>query len=165
MAHEHPPRELDQYGIVAQRRAQWDALLWQMPTMAVTGEAFLFTIALGAHTSQLGRIAASAVALVVSGATLHSLASHRLSELTDSRWLLEHESERGASALHGLSWRERRRRVVDEQRRSDSLTDRLVARSSRWRSIVVWFWTMSIIAACSLGMLLVAAIDPRLLGS
>jgi len=49
---------LEQYSIVANRRQQWDTLLWQMPTMALTGEAFLFTISLGANTSQNRRVAA-----------------------------------------------------------------------------------------------------------
>src|SRR5487761_2531122 len=77
---------LEQYAIVANRRQQWDTLLWQMPTMALTGEAFLFTILLGGSTSQAGRIVASILALVVAIASLHSLSAHRLSELADSHW-------------------------------------------------------------------------------
>jgi len=72
---------LEQYAIVAARRQQWDILLWQMPTMALTGEAFLLTIALAGSTSQTGRIVASALALVVAVAALHSLSAHRLLSL------------------------------------------------------------------------------------
>lgn len=158
-----PAPGLDQYAIVANRRQQWDTLLWQMPTMSLTGVAFLFTIALGPRTSVTGRIVSALLALVIALVSLHSLSGHRLSELTDSTWLHEHEEERGGAALHGLSWRDRRRRVVDEQRRSASLTDRLVARSSRFRSIEVWFWTMAFIAATSLVVLTLAAADPTLL--
>ncbi len=41
------PKGLEQYSIVASRRPPGDSLLWQVPTMALTGEAFLFTISLG----------------------------------------------------------------------------------------------------------------------
>ena len=156
---------LEQYSIVANRRQQWDTLLWQMPTMALTGEAFLFTISLGASTSQTGRIVASALALLVAVAALHSLSAHRLSELTDSRWLHDHEVSSGASELHGLSWRERRMAMANEQLHSRQLTDRLVARTFRFRSIEVWFWTMALILLAALAVLVISILHPALLGS
>lgn len=154
---------LEQYTIIANRRAQWDTLLWQMPTMALTGEAFLFTISLGASTSQTGRIVASLLALVVAVASLHSLSAHRLSELTDSRWLHEHEERNGAQQVHGLSWRSRRLDTVRDQRASESLTDRMVAHSSHWRSIEIWFWSMVLIALMAMLVLAIAIIHPALL--
>lgn len=150
----------EQYAIVASRRQQWDTLLWQMPTMALTGEAFLFTISLGGSTSQAGRIVASVLALVVAVASLHSLSAHRLSELTDSRWLHEHELDRGAVEVHGLSWRERRMETVKDQLRSANLTDRLVARTYKFRSIEIWFWTMVLIAITALAVLGIAIFHP-----
>ena len=165
MTNEEPitPKGLEQYSIVANRRQQWDTLLWQVPTMALTGEAFLFTISLGAATSQTGRIVSSVLALIVAVASLHSLAAHRISELTDSVWLHEHEQDRGASEIHGRSWRDRRRRVVMEQLQSGSLTDRLVARSHHFRSIQVWFWTMLAISLTALLVLVLAIVHPQLL--
>ena len=148
--------ELEQYAIVASRRQQWDVLLWQMPTMVLTGEAFLFTISLGASTTQSGRVIAAALSLVVALASLHSLAAHRLSELTDSAWLHEYEVAHHAPVLHGLTWRERRHRVVVSQRESASVTDRLVSRSGTARSIVVWFWTMTLIALAAVATLVLA---------
>ena len=154
---------LEQYSIVANRRQQWDTLLWQMPTMALTGEAFLFTISLGGSTSPTGRIVASALALIVAVAALHSLSAHRLSELTDSRWLHDHEIKSGATELHGLSWRDRRTEMANEQLHSTQLTDRLVARTFRFRSIEVWFWTMAMIMVAALGVLAISIIHPALL--
>jgi hypothetical protein len=148
---------LDQYAVVAARRQQWDILLWQMPTMALTGEAFLLTISLARSTSQTGRIIASGLALVVAVAALHSLAAHRLSELTDAEWLRDHERLRGASQIHGVTWRERRAEMISAQRSSDNITDRLVARMYRFRSISVWFWTMALIA-CAAGLVLALSI-------
>ncbi|HEY5121566.1 MAG TPA: hypothetical protein VII84_08310, partial [Acidimicrobiales bacterium] len=96
-------------------------------------------------------------------ASLHSLSAHRLSELTDSQWLYDHEVERGASVVHGLSWRDRRMQVVHDQLQSPKLTDRLVARTYRFRSIEVWFWTMVLIALTATTVLAIAAIHPGLL--
>jgi len=160
---QHQMEGLEQYAIVASRRQQWDTLLWQMPTMALTGEAFLFTISLGGATSQTGRIVASLLALVVAVSSLHSLSAHRLSELADSHWLHEYEIRRGAAEVHGVSWRERRMAVIREQLQSPKLTDRLVARTYRFRSIEVWFWTMVLIALTATSVLAIAAIHPSLL--
>lgn len=41
------------YAVVAARRAQYHNMLWQVPTMSLTAQAFLFTIALG-HDSSRG---------------------------------------------------------------------------------------------------------------
>jgi hypothetical protein len=158
-----PLPALEQYHIVAQRRQQWDTLLWQMPTMVLTGEAFLFTISLGPSTTQTGRIVASLLAFVVAMASLHSLSSHRLSELADSAWLHEHEQTHGAPELHGLSWRARRGDVVARELHSPRLTDRLIARFARIRSITVWFWTMALICVLSVGVLIISAGFPSLL--
>ena len=168
MTDEQPqPREfhegLEQYAIVAERRLQWDTLLWQMPSMVLTGEAFLFTISLGSSTAPTGRRIAAALALMVAMASLHSLASHRLSELTDSAWLHEYELAHQAPALHGLSWRKRRQLVVASQRSSPSFTDRLVTVVGTTRSIVVWFWTMAIIAAAAAVSLVLAIGWPQVL--
>jgi hypothetical protein len=157
------PAALEQYAVVANRRQQWDVLLWQMPTMALTGEAFLLTIALAGSTSPSGRIVASSLAMIVALAALHSLSAHRLSELTEAAWLLEHEKAHGASEIHGLTWRDRRRAIVEDQLRSKSFTDRLIARTYRFRSIVVWFWTMIVIALTACAVLVLAIADPALL--
>ena len=96
-------------------------------------------------------------------ASLHSLAGHRISELTDSVWLHEHEQDREASEIHALPWRVQRARVATDQRRSDSLTDRLVARLYGLRSIQLWFWTMSLISLTALVVLVISAVHPQLL--
>jgi hypothetical protein len=131
--------------------------------MVLTGEAFLFTISLGAQTSQTGRIIAATLSLLVALASWHSLASHRLSELADSAWLHEYELAHEAPALHGLSWRGRRQRIINAQRGSSSVTDRLISFTGTVRSIVVWFWTMVLIALASLVTVVMAIGWPQLL--
>ena len=53
--------------------------------------------------------------------------------------------------------------MIADQLHSDHLTDRLVARMYRWRSIAVWFWTMVLIAATAIIVLVLAIADPSLL--
>jgi hypothetical protein len=165
MTDESQFERLEQYEIVAGRRLQWDTLLWQMPMMALTGEAFLLTIALYSSTQQWGRILSSLLAFVVAVASLHSLGAHRLSELTDSAWLHEHEASRSANQIHGLAWRKRRLEMVRQQLDSESLTDRLIARTYKIRSIAMWFWTLVLIALVALPVLVISVVHPALLGS
>jgi hypothetical protein len=164
MSHDDDRKSLEQYAIVANRRLQWDTLLWQMPMMALTGEAFLLTIALYASTRQWGRILSAFLAFVVAASTLHSLGAHRLNELTDSAWLHEHEIGHDAERIHGLAWRERRSAMVAQQRRTGTFTDRVIARTAIVRSITLWFWTMALIALVSLGILAIAVFSPTVLG-
>ncbi|HUX05665.1 MAG TPA: hypothetical protein VMV53_12265 [Acidimicrobiales bacterium] len=53
--------------------------------------------------------------------------------------------------------------VIREQLQSPKLTDRLVARTYRFRSIEVWFWTMVLIALTATSVLVIAIVHPELL--
>jgi hypothetical protein len=54
---ERPHIELrDAYAAVAGRRTAFDNMLWQVPIMAFTAQAFLFTIALGSDSSRGARV-------------------------------------------------------------------------------------------------------------
>jgi hypothetical protein len=44
------------YAAVATRRAQWDSLVWQVPTLSLTAQAFLLTIALSQGNDAWARI-------------------------------------------------------------------------------------------------------------
>ena len=64
---------LAQYQVVAARRQNFDSMVWQVPALALTAQAFLMTIALGPGTGHLARIAAgllSALAALMSGQLL-----------------------------------------------------------------------------------------------
>jgi hypothetical protein len=149
--------------VVAARRLQWDALFWQSPIIGLTGEAFLFSIALAAPTSQASRIIASVLALVIAVASVHALAGQRLSELTDSDWLVDYERRHGLGAAHGLVWRNRREELIDEQLKSKDITDRAVAWTRKLlRSLTMWFWTMVGIAFAALAVLGISIIHPAL---
>ena len=51
------------YAIVAARRTQFDQLVWQVPVLSLTAQAFLFSIALSADASRTARVIASVLSL------------------------------------------------------------------------------------------------------
>jgi hypothetical protein len=54
-ADRHVADEQIQYQVIGSRRQQFDNLLWQVPILSLTGQAFLFTIALTAGNSEFAR--------------------------------------------------------------------------------------------------------------
>jgi hypothetical protein len=98
------------YAAVVARRLQWDNLLWQVPVMSFTAQAFLFTIALGGGTSRAGRIISSVLSLVITWLSVTLMARHRHAELTDAEWLEEAERGPGGNgeAIHGKAFQQRR---------------------------------------------------------
>lgn len=158
-----PPEDHAPYTHLVNRRLQWDALVWQTPTLALTGEAFLFSISLGNGISHLARVIASLLAFLVSWASLHTLAMHRTNELADARLIHEYEREHQRSHVHGTHWRDYRSslaRELEQQGGRREITDRLLARMTRLRGIEVWFWTLTFILFVSAALLVIAIFRP-----
>jgi hypothetical protein len=157
--------ELFQTQLVATRRLQWDLLLWQAPTLALTGQAFLFSIALDGARSQFSRIVSSCLLVLISLSSLHTLSGHRVSELTDAKLLQEFESSKGLRGMFGTAFRDQRKELVASQRKLPSrnfLIDRWVAHVMRIRSITVWFLTMTTMFLVSCLVLFVSCFFPHL---
>jgi hypothetical protein len=96
--------ERELYHVVAQRRLQFDNLIWQVPVVSLTGQAFLFTIALSADNSQLARAISSALALVAALLSMQIMARHRQAEITDAHWLRDYETANFRAVVHGPTW-------------------------------------------------------------
>ncbi|WNG95285.1 hypothetical protein [Mycobacterium sp. ITM-2016-00318] len=75
------------YSVVAARRLQWDNLVWQVPVLSLTAQAFLFTIAVGADSSNSARIISSLLSLLVTFLCITLMARHRQAEIYDAHWL------------------------------------------------------------------------------
>jgi hypothetical protein len=103
------PLDLPVYQAVAARRMQWDALLWQVPSLSL---AFLLTIAFGPDTSRTSRLLTSALAAVAALLSLHLLIRHRQAEITDAHWLAAYEQRHFGITAHGPEWRDRRNATV-----------------------------------------------------
>lgn len=124
------------------RRGRTDAMMWQVPALALTAEAFLLSISLGPDARGLARMLAAAAGMLVVGASLQLMYKHRYHEILYAEWLAEVEEQLGLPRLHhplaaealafgslGHDWGENaenprrrtrlaravRRRVVDDQ--------------------------------------------------
>jgi hypothetical protein len=98
------------YEIVAQRRLQWDNLVWQVPVLSLTAQAFLFTIALSAGNGQYARAVASALAFAAAILSMLLMSRHRKGEITDAHWLRAYEEANFGRSFHGSPWQEARDR-------------------------------------------------------
>lgn len=106
------PLDLPVYQAVAARRMQWDALLWQVPSLSLAAQAFLLTIAFGPDTSRTSRLLASGLAIVAALLSLHLLVRHRQAEVTDAHWLAAYEQQHFGTTAHGPEWRDRRNATI-----------------------------------------------------
>lgn len=105
------------YQVVAARRLQFDHLVWQVPALSLTAQAFLFTIAIGGTTSRPARIIASLLAIVITVLCTTLMARHRQSEIHDANWLEDFEKAEWKTdpaagdldfRVHGEAFREKR---------------------------------------------------------
>jgi hypothetical protein len=69
-------RDAFAYQMIMQRGLQTNALLWQTPSLALTAQAFLLTISLGADTIRPIRIVVSVLGLVVGIMSMQLMAKH-----------------------------------------------------------------------------------------
>lgn len=88
-----------QYQMLAQRRQNYDNLIWQTPTISLTGQAFLFTIAFG-NGSIVGRLVASILALLASLASEQLLSKHRHFEIYYAELLQSIERAKQYAPIH-----------------------------------------------------------------
>ncbi|WP_433520764.1 hypothetical protein ACQPZ2_25575 [Nocardia pseudovaccinii] len=89
------------YRTVADRRLQYENLLWQVPALSLTAQAFLFSISMGADNDSIARIASSLLALIVSVISIMLMASHRLAERKDALWLERFEQQQIGTSTWG----------------------------------------------------------------
>lgn len=92
---------------MANRRLHYERLLWQVPSLSLTAQAFLFNIALNQNNSAAGRIGGASLALVLALLSLGLMASHRRALLTDTEWLERFEQQElraGEWAAHGAAF-------------------------------------------------------------
>lgn len=97
-----PPHDvlLAQYQVVAARRQNFDVLVWQVPALGLTAQAFLMTIALGPGAGHLARIATGLLSALAALMSVHLLLRHRMHEVADNRWLRAFERSQGWELVH-----------------------------------------------------------------
>ena len=95
--------ELILYQVVASRQQSYEDNMWQAPGLALTAQAFLMTIALGAETDRLARMAAGLLAAMISLISIQLLLRHRVGAVADAIWLEEFEQSHGWTVVHDRS--------------------------------------------------------------
>ncbi len=80
------------YSAVAARRLQWDNLVWQVPVLSLTAQAFLYTVELGGDTTRTARVIAAVLSITTVFLCTTLMARHRQAELFDAHWLERVES-------------------------------------------------------------------------
>jgi hypothetical protein len=69
-----------------------DQMVWQVPGIALTAQAFLMTIGLGPGSGQLARLGTGLLSAVVAFLSVELLMRHRLSATADAVWLERFEA-------------------------------------------------------------------------
>jgi hypothetical protein len=146
------------YTVVAARRLQWDNLIWQVPLLSLTAQAFLFTIALGGDSRQASRIVACLLSLVVTYVTTTLMARHRQAEIHDARWLEHYEQAHWPrrQSVHGLPFQQSRNAVVVD----GGWADRFVPLVPGYKT---WIGGLMLFGAAALVVLGITIVNPGLL--
>lgn len=136
------------YAAVAARRTQWDALLWQVPALALAAQGILLTSVFAPDTRHWPRVVAAAIAVLVGLLSLQLFLRHRHTELFDAGWLAEQDKRSGYPGIHGKRWAEERNQMNVEVRVFGWLMKR--------RSTNIWRWGLVLILLVDIASLVVA---------
>jgi len=164
------------YQVVGARRLQWDSLLWQVPTLSLTGQAFLLVIALGESSTDLARYMSAGLGLLMAFTSLLTLASHRTTEVSDAHWMHALEGQLGITPVSGPAFKANRDSYREAMKNAPApehlsglrlffyrLPDRIVRMASRRRAYPVWIYTFIAFGIVQLTVILVTAFRPALL--
>ncbi|KAH8919773.1 hypothetical protein BT69DRAFT_1284549 [Atractiella rhizophila] len=146
------------YQVVADRRASFDSLLWQVPTMGLTAHAFLFSIGLASDTSRASRIISMALVLLITFLTIHLFTRQLQAEDADNRWLEDFEKRHHLNPVdsaHGAAWSKYRSVLPPRARHFKHL--------ARLRGFTVWSNGLALIGLVGLGVMLLAIGKPDVL--
>lgn len=89
------------YTVVAARRTAFDTLMWQVPALGLTAQAFLLTIAYGSSSSDASRCISGGLAIAVALVAIQTMRKHQANEVTDSKLLEEIEEAFGVEVAGG----------------------------------------------------------------
>ena len=143
------------YQTIANRRQVYDTLIWQVPVISLTAQAFLFTIALGS-TSIVARLISASLAFVTSVISMQLMSKHRLHESIDSKLLEKLETTLGLDTLLGFPVHAR---PIDRAKLLGIKTPWLTRQSS-YR---IWMYGLALFALASVIVVIITLINPRLL--
>jgi hypothetical protein len=158
--------QLAAYEMILLRQLDQDQMQWQTPGLALTAQAFLLTIAIGAGTSQFARLMASGLGVVVAGLSMQLMAKHRWLEQLDAIQLQALERALGLPEISVRGWGfgdvkptgSWRRRVQREY----LLTSPKTSWVRRTRSYVLWQLGLGLFAAVNVTVAFITVLRPSL---
>lgn len=158
-------KELFTYEMLLQRELEQDAMLWQTPTIALTAQAFLLTIALNPSSPPFATYLAATLGLVVALLSMQLMAKHRFLNLMDRAHLHALEDQLKIKHLSNRQYF-----YTDGEYR---IPDWLVGHKSppsehglaKFRSYRVWIFGMLVFAAVNLAVIAVQIWAPGILDS
>jgi hypothetical protein len=163
-----PEQALAIYQAVESKRQSQDQMMWQVPALGLTAQAFLLTVALSPSSSGLARGLAAGLGFVAAVAGVQLLLKHRYLEWMLSHWLERFEKVHGLPALAG---RPNRTAPFAFQGQLDPWSKTganplKIARKVLNRPSSAYFWVgmLSVFAAADLFVLVLAVIGSDLLG-
>lgn len=139
------------YEAVVARRLQWDNLVWQVPILSLTAQAFLFTIALGSGSTTVARCTSAGLSLVITFLSVTLMARHRQAELVDAHWLEEYDRthfphlsdpDHPVPPVHGREFRARR----DAQRIDAGVVGKLIPMLPGFKTWVLGLGVFGLVA-------------------
>jgi hypothetical protein len=157
-----PSQLRDLYQVVNSRRLQWDNLFWQVPLISISGVSFLFTIIFNSTTSHYSRLTSCFLAIIISSASLSTLARHRLSEVHDSNLLAGIELLKFKVSIHGKDFKNVRNTFNKSYGRKHDFWDFIVRGSNQGRAYPVWIAVFIIFILVSISIVIAEFISPDL---
>jgi len=90
------------YPVMTSRRTAFDTMMWQVPALGLTAQAFLLTIALGHDSRSAARLISASLAFVIAVISIQTMAKWRHGEVIDSILIQRLEDLLGAGAILGV---------------------------------------------------------------
>lgn len=151
---EQHARDVFAYEMLVQRQVEQDSMQWEAPSLALTAQAFLLTIALSPDTALLPRVLVNVLGIAISFLTIQLMAKHYYLSSLDQAQMQYLEMKLGLPKIATREWSRRAVRAVEQPRR------KLLV---RLRSSTVWRVGLILIAIINAAVLLIALLWPDLL--
>lgn len=131
------------------RQMEHNSLAWQVPSLSLTAQAFLLTIALGAGTAPLARVVSAALGMISGLLTMQLMAKNRYMGAIELIRLRRMSGELSAPDVTYINW-----------------TSAGMPRPHWWlriRSHILWQIGLALFVMTNCGILVMAIIRPELL--
>lgn len=146
------------YTALSARRTAFDTLMWQVPALGLTAQAFLLTIAYGTGSSVIARSVAGALAFAVAVVAIQTMLKHRSHEVTDSLLLESLEQSHGivVSEIHPHA------QTADRGGAAGNTHFRDGRWWTKWSSLHLWIWLLSTFATAGGAAVVLALVFPSI---